>query len=236
MQAKRWLRTVPGALAAASALTLIVLAESYYPSWAPYFIVYAVLAVLIPLALGTFAFGSFREAVGRQWKLVLGVFALALIVDLGIAGWLYQGILERLGAGDDPFYSVDAALAALADGAALRFGISADAAMGLYALFVVIWAPVGEELFYRGYLQGVLRGRIGFRGSAFVSAAFFGIRHATHFLFLYPHYPWGAAAAWAAGAFVFGLFMSWLYEKTRSLYGPMLVHAGVNLVEIILSL
>jgi membrane protease YdiL (CAAX protease family) len=69
-----------------------------------------------------------------------------------------------------------------------------------------------------------------------VSAAFFGIRHATHLFFLWPNVPWIAAASWAAGAFVFGLFMSYLYEKTRSLYPLMLVHAGVNIIEIALSL
>jgi len=44
-----------------------------------------------------------------------------------------------------------------------------------------------------------------------------------------------AAASWVAGAFVFGLFMSYLYEKTRSLYPVILVQAGVNLIEILLS-
>jgi membrane protease YdiL (CAAX protease family) len=82
----------------------------------------------------------------------------------------------------------------------------------------------------------VLRSRWGFPASALVSAAFFGIRHATHFIFLYPHLPWIAAASWAASAFVFGLIMSWLYEKTRSLYPPMLVHAVINLIDLLLSM
>jgi membrane protease YdiL (CAAX protease family) len=236
MKFRNWMLTVPGALTVAAALTLIVLAESIFPPWAPYFILYAVLAIVIPLALGSCAFGSFRGVIARHWKLILGVFVLALIVDQGIAGWLYQGVLDIFGAGGNPFYSLDAALADLADGAAVKFGISAADALGLYALFLLLWAPIGEELFYRGYLQGVLRSAGSFRLSALVSAAFFGIRHATHLFFLYPDIPWGAAAAWTAGAFVFGLFMSYLYEKTRSLYPLMLVHAGVNLIEIVLSL
>lgn len=236
MKRKNWFLSVPGALTTAAVLTLTALAESYFPPWAPYFIVYAVLAILIPLALGSCAFGSFREAIGGHWKLILGVFALAVIVDQGIAGWLYQRVLDVFGAGGDPYYSLDAALEKLADAAAGKFGISPDAALGLYALFILLWAPIGEELFYRGYLQGALRSAGSFRASAPVSAVFFGIRHATHFFFLYPDIPWVAAASWAASAFVFGLFMSYLYEKTRSLYPLILVHAGVNLLEIVLNL
>jgi membrane protease YdiL (CAAX protease family) len=234
--AKQWMLSIPGALFVVAALTLVVLAESIFPPWAPYFIVYAILAIVIPLALGSYAFGSIREVTARHWKLILGVFILALIVDQGIAGGLYQRVLDLLGVGGDPYYSLDAALGKLADVAAVKFGISPDAAMGLYALFILIWAPIGEELFYRGYLQGVLRSRWSFRASALVSAAFFGIRHATHFFFLFPDVPWIAAASWVASAFVFGLFMSWLYEKTRSLYPPILVHAALNLIDLALSL
>ncbi len=236
MKRKNWFLSVPGAIIVAAAITLIVLAESYFPPWAPYFIVYAVLAILIPLFMGAYAFESFGEVIRKHWKLILGVFVLAVIVDQGVAGWLYQRILGAFGVGGDPFYSLDAALQKLADGAAIKFGISPDTALGLYALFILLWAPIGEELFYRGYLQGALRSAWGFRASALVSAAFFGIRHATHFFFLYPDVPWVAAASWVASAFVFGLFMSYLYEKTRSLYPLILVHAGVNLIEIVLSL
>jgi membrane protease YdiL (CAAX protease family) len=69
-----------------------------------------------------------------------------------------------------------------------------------------------------------------------VSAAFFGLRHATHLFFLRPNVPLVAAGSWVVGTFVFGWLMSYLYEKTRSLYPLMLIHAGVNLIEIMLSL
>jgi membrane protease YdiL (CAAX protease family) len=236
MKAKRWFLSVPGALIVALALTLIVLIESIFPPWAPYFFFYAALAIILPLVLGTYRLGSFREVIGRYWKIILGVFALAVIVDQGVAGWLYPRLLDGFGVGDNPFFSLDAALQKLADGAAVRFGITPDAALGLYALFILVWAPIGEELFYRGYLQGVLRSAWSYRASALVSAAFFGIRHATHFFFLYPNVPWAAAASWVASAFVFGLFMSYLYEKTRSLYPLILVHAVINLIDIALSL
>jgi membrane protease YdiL (CAAX protease family) len=124
----------------------------------------------------------------------------------------------------------------LANAAALKFNITPDKALTLYALLILVWAPVGEELFYRGYIQGVWRQSSGFSAAALVSAAFFGIRHATHLFFLWPDVPLVVTANWVVYTFVFGLLMSYLYEKTHSLYPPMLIHFGVNLIEVILSL
>jgi membrane protease YdiL (CAAX protease family) len=234
MKIKQWFLSEPGVILVAAILTLLVLAESILPPWAPYFIFYAILAILIPWILKTYRFGSFGAVLKTHWKLILGVFAVAFILDEGVFTWLYEHALVGLGLGGNPFYSLSAALTALADKAALKFGITPDAALMLYAAFIVLWAPIGEELFYRGYLQGVLRRFQSFRVSALVSAGFFGIRHATHLFFLWPHVPVVAAVSWVVGAFIFGLLMSYLYEKTRSLYPLILVHAGVNLLELIL--
>jgi membrane protease YdiL (CAAX protease family) len=236
MKMRTWFLSGTGVVCTGIVLTMIVLWESMFPPWAPYFIFYAVLAILIPLTFKTYAFGSFREVLSSHWKLILGVFVLALIVDQGLATALYQRILDGCGVGGNPYYSLGAAMEELAGSAARKFGITRDTAMMIYALFIVVWAPVGEELFYRGYIQGALRAFRGSQTSALVSAAFFGIRHATHLFFLWPNVPLVATAAWVVGAFVFGLFMSFLYEKTRSLYPLMLVHAGVNLVELAFSL
>jgi membrane protease YdiL (CAAX protease family) len=236
MKLRTWLLSETGVIGTGTVLTLIVLAESIFPPWAPYFIVYAFLAILIPLALRTYQFGSFRTVLKTHWRLILGIFVVAVIWDIPITTWLYERVLVRFGVSGNPFYSLDAALEVLADAAARKFGITADTAFMLYGLFILIWAPVGEELFYRGYMQGALRQHASFNVSTLVSAAFFGIRHATHLFFLWPNVPLVAAVNWTVGAFVFGLLMSYLYEKTHSLYPPMIVHVGINLVETILSL
>lgn len=235
MKLRTWLSSPTGVIVTGTVLTLIVLAESLFPPWAPYFIFYALLAILIPIFLRTYQFESFRDVWKTHWRLTVGVFVISLIWDRGITTWLYEWLLNRFGLGGDPFYSLNAALVALADRAALKFGITPDMALMLYALFILLWAPVGEELFYRGYMQGVLRQSTSFRVSALVSAAFFGIRHATHLFFLWPDVPLAAAGNWVVGAFGFGLLMSYLYEKTRSLYPPMLVHVAINLIGIVLS-
>jgi membrane protease YdiL (CAAX protease family) len=235
MKLRAWFQSVMGVVGIGLMLTLIVLGESIFPPWAPYFIVYAFLAILIPLALKTYKFGSFRVMLSSKWKLILSIFIVALLVDEGIANWLYQRILDSFGVGSNSFYSLNAAINVLIGKTSLKFDITRDTTQVLYALFLVVWAPIGEELFYRGYMQGVLRQTRSFGVSALVSATFFGIRHATHLFFLWPNVPWIAAANWVVSAFVFGWLMSYLYEKTGSLYPPMVVHAVVNLIEIALS-
>lgn len=230
---KNWLLTTNGVIGISTLLTSIVLVESIFPPWAPYFIVYAILAILIPSVLKTARFGSFRTALTSHWKIFLGCLVVAVIWDQGIFTQLYEYSLNRLGIGNDPFYSLNTASEILLDAAATKLDITVDSATILYALFVLVWAPIGEELFYRGYIQEVLRDTKGFRVAALVSAAFFGIRHATHLFFLWPNVPLVAAGIWSINAFGGGLLFSYLYEKTNSLYLPMLVHAGTNIVGII---
>ena len=86
----------------------------------------------------------------------------------------------------------------------------------LALLFVgsVLVAPLSEELFFRGYVHGVLRARLGSR-AAYASAAAFAAAHAyvVHFLPL----------------FFIGLLLARLYERTGTLVAPMAAHAVVNL-------
>jgi membrane protease YdiL (CAAX protease family) len=232
MKIKNWLLSASGACWVGSILTLIVLAESKITPWAPYFIIYAILAIAIPIYLRTYQFGSFRETLKKNWKIILTILVLAVFFDEVIFNWLYQWILAAFGAGANPFYSLNATLVVMIDAIADKFKISGDTAQMLYAFFILVWAPIGEELFYRGYLQGVLRKTRGFAFSAVLSSLFFGIRHATHLFFLWPDVPWVALASWVVSAFVFGLLMNYLYERTKSLYPPILIHIIVNVVEL----
>ncbi len=236
MELKKWLISDIGAIAIGIILTLVVLAESIYPPWSPYFIVYAILAIIIPLFLGTYRFGPFVAIMKSNWRLILCIFVIAAILNEGVFSWLYERILVNLGLSNYPFYSLKAAMNSISDKAADKFGIAKDAAIMLYAFFIVIWAPIGEELFYRGYIQGILRQFNSFKVSTLISAALFGIRHMTHEFFLWPDYPLIAAGSWALSAFVFGLLMNYLYEKSRSIYPLILVHAGINLIDIVISL
>lgn len=232
---KNWFFSDQGVVLTAILLTLTVLAESILTSWAPYFIIYAVLAIVIPLWLKTYTFHSFYQVFCNNRYFIMVIFLLTVIWDLGIMTWLVDQILTHLSLSTDPYYSLNAALQLLAEKAGKRFDITADHAIMLYALFILLWAPIGEELYYRGYMQGVLRKKHSFLYAAMISAAFFGIRHATHLFFLWPLLPVGAMAFWVISAFVFGLLMSYLYEKTNSLYPPILIHFMVNFIAIVFS-
>ncbi len=230
MKLKTWLLSSSGVLVVSTVLTLIVLAESRFPPWAPFFIIYAVLAIVIPLALKTYQFGRFRTVMASAWLLTLAIFALDVIWDQGVWTWLYERVLTSLGIGSDPFYSVSAAMDVMLQKTVPDLGISLDTSQMILAFFMLIWAPIGEELFYRGYVYGTLRKRHSFWAAALISAAFFGVRHATHFFYLWPSVPWVAAGVWTVSTFGYGIYISYLYEKTDSLYPPILEHILINIV------
>lgn len=93
----------------------------------------------------------------------------------------------------------------------------------LYNLLVIISflvvAPVTEELLFRGILLHRWTAKWGIAPALFSSSLLFGILHAN-----------------IIGLFVFGLMMTLLYLKTRTLIVPMVCHALNNLVAVGLGL
>jgi membrane protease YdiL (CAAX protease family) len=232
MGLKRSLETKNGAILTTIFLTVIVLLESIFPPWAPYFVAYAVLAIAIPLWLKTPRW-DWKNVFREYWKATIVFFLALLVWEVAISNLLYEWLLTINGKGGDAFWSVGLAIDEVAQGAASKFGIEKDSALLLYGAFFLLWAPIGEEMFYRGYLQEILRRDERGCASLFVPAAFFGIRHATHFFFLWPEVSYGAALVWTIGAFVGGIIIALLYEGTRSIWPPVLVHFSVNLISFI---
>jgi len=98
---------------------------------------------------------------------------------------------------------------------AIDFGVP-EVVLGVVLL--VIAAPIGEEVFYRGFLFGGLRSRFGFWAAALLSATLFGLSHATDGPVLIPLLT------------VFGVAQALLYERRRSLVAPIAAHAMFNLI------
>jgi len=97
-------------------------------------------------------------------------------------------------------------------------------AISLVVLSAVVLAPVVEEPLFRGLLFGWLRARWGIWGGAIVSSFFFALVHFTLFGFL--------------PLLVLGVTLSYVYQRTGSLYPAMLFHAvfnGTTLGVILLS-
>jgi len=83
----------------------------------------------------------------------------------------------------------------------------------LWAGYVVA-APVGEELFFRGFVFGGFRPRYGWQKAAVLSAALFAAVHLRWFTFL--------------PELVLGYLLAYLYERSNSIWPGMLLHAGLN--------
>ena len=86
-------------------------------------------------------------------------------------------------------------------------------------LAAAVLAPVAEEIFFRGFLYGGLRRRIGVIGAMIASTLFFTALHFSIDVFI--------------PLFFLGLFLAWLYEKTGSLYPGILLHASNNALALI---
>ena len=79
-------------------------------------------------------------------------------------------------------------------------------------LAIVVFAPVAEEIFFRGFFFAGLRTRWSLWPAALLSGAIFGLVHA----------PTGPTAAIPLAGL--GVGLAWLYNKTGSIYPCMLAH------------
>ena len=81
----------------------------------------------------------------------------------------------------------------------------------------VIFAPLFEELAFRGLLFAILRRKFRFLPAALISAAIFGVAHGYGVVGL-------LSVCWS------GVLWAWIYEKTGSLLPGILAHAINNLL------
>lgn len=84
----------------------------------------------------------------------------------------------------------------------------------IVAMYVVILAPIIEELMLRGIMFNRLRQGLSFRYANLLQAVVFGIYHWDIIQGLY--------------AFALGLLLGYIYEKTRTLLAPIIVHVIIN--------
>ena len=81
----------------------------------------------------------------------------------------------------------------------------------------VIFAPLFEELAFRGLLFAILRRKLRFLPAALISAGIFGIAHGYGLVGL-------LSVCWS------GVLWAWIYEKTGSLLPGIFAHAINNLL------
>jgi len=138
-----------------------------------------------------------------------------------------EGVPQILGSTSQPLLGLAAGLAAGAVGVLYLFGLDAldllegavrasksYASLGLWTLpLALIAAPLFEEFIFRGLIFGGLRRSFGIWPAALASAALFAVVHPAFSII--PVFFLGACAAL-------------VYERSRSLLAPMIVHGVYN--------
>jgi membrane protease YdiL (CAAX protease family) len=89
-------------------------------------------------------------------------------------------------------------------------------------LMLVVAAPIGEELLFRGIILDGLLKNYPPQKAIFWSALFFGAAHLN---------PWQFIAG-----FILGFFMGWIYHRTRSLTTTVLIHFIANSSGVLLGM
>lgn len=145
------------------------------------------------------AVGWRRPADARHWWLV----PAALGASVSFAA-VYALSARALGA---DFLVPDAPPAGL-------FGAGWTALAPAFA--VVVWTPLAEETFFRGFLFAGLAAKLGLWGGIAAGSAIFALSHATIGSFV--------------PIMVAGALFAWIYHKSGSLWLPTLAHASQNLL------
>jgi membrane protease YdiL (CAAX protease family) len=231
---ERWYLTGTGVIGVSVVLMGVAALENGVAPWSPFYVFYAGLATALPFVWKRAPFGPLRAVRWWQW-LLCPVIAVALQAVAGLVLLVaYPAALSALGVTAERAASAAFDYAemfrAMVAVAGERLGLDADRTRSLYIGFLVLWAGLGEEVFYRGYVQGTLRRRIGAGAAIAVAALLFAVRHYTQMGLLWPDYPWPAATAWVAMGLFVGAALGLLYEKTRSLWMPVAVHYLFNII------
>jgi membrane protease YdiL (CAAX protease family) len=101
-----------------------------------------------------------------------------------------------------------------------------------FTIVACLFSPIGEEIFFRGFLQKVLEDRHGRTRATLMEASLFALVHLCHHGILL-----GAAgfqllpvsgALWVAQMFLLSLLFAWLRRGSDSILPAILAHAAFN--------
>lgn len=225
--------TTLGVLAVSFALMVLAGIENRPAPWAPFYVFYAATATILPLKWKTYHFGPARSIRWWMWLACPVIAILLQAIGSVLLNIVYARIVVALGGPErlgNPIIGVPAMFDALFNAAAPRLHVDAHTVRVAYLGFLVAWAGLGEELFFRGYVQGVLRRHHSARYAITVATVLFAVRHYMQMLLLFPTYPVFAATAWCAMAIPLGFVVGYIYEKTNSLWMPVTIHYLFNII------
>jgi len=217
-----------------TALTILHFVENLWlVPWSPLMVIFGIFAILIPLKLRK------REELGlkrpERSKDFLKYTALGIIVSLAMSvamETLYPMVLENLGLRGNVYYDYWAAMDSWIEHIMHKFG--ADLGFAWLGLFMLAWAPIGEELLYRGYAFNSLLEKKSFAIASTISTLYFAVRHFAHLAPSLPTLPIASGLLWAILVIPLAYIWCYVFQKTKSLYSTMLIHFLANLIPSIL--
>lgn len=94
------------------------------------------------------------------------------------------------------------------------------------------FSPVGEELFYRGLIHGAFQVDFGQIKASYIDSLAFALTHLAHFGIVYNNQTWSLlflpALLWVLFMFLASRVFFFFKQKSGSLAGAILCHAGFN--------
>jgi membrane protease YdiL (CAAX protease family) len=101
-----------------------------------------------------------------------------------------------------------------------------------FTIAACLFSPIGEEIFYRGFLQKVFEDRHGARRATIMEASLFALVHLCHHGVLvtgsgYQLLPL-SGALWVAQMFALSLLFAWLRRRGDSILPAIAAHAAFN--------
>ena len=103
----------------------------------------------------------------------------------------------------------------------------------LSACISMIFSPLGEEIFFRGFVHQGLRMRFSQRFATILDCTAFALIHLCHFGIIYQLGHWTflpiPSVLWVLLMFLTAMLFSFARNKSNSLWGAVLSHAGFNL-------
>lgn len=156
--------------------------------------------ILIPILVATGASGGLRNGLRRLGFVSFRPLQSLLWCGIGISAYLAFAIVYASLLGQPEQEEI-----------AERFG-----SLSAQIMLIVIAAPLAEEICFRGFLFGGLRKKLPMLPAALAGGLFFGLLHFT--------------TGWSAvPVLIFlGAMFAVVYEKTGSLWPPIILHAANN--------
>lgn len=106
----------------------------------------------------------------------------------------------------------------------------------IFAVTGMTFSPIGEELFYRGVIHGSFVGQFGETKASILDSLAFALTHLAHFGIVYNAGVWSflpiPAMLWILGMFILSQLLFICKQKSGSILGAILGHAGYNVAMI----